>query len=177
MKLCKMSLAVALAWLALAVTRADAQKVIEKTAGEPRTDREFLIWAIACEVAEVKFADQAAKTAENADVKKLAQTLSTDHAKVRDELLKKARDMKLAVALGLEKHHREAYQRLSKLRGDRFDRQYLDYLIEGHEKGVKMYSKWAKDARDADLRDIAARARDKARDHLEKAKALSKKRS
>jgi putative membrane protein len=171
--------AVALTWLALAVPAwADSPKLIEKTAeGGPTTDKEFLTWAIACETAEVKFADRAARTTQNADVKKLAQQLRDDHTKFRDELVKKARQFKLAVLEGLEKHHREAFARLGKLSGDRFDREYLDYLVEGHQKGIKMYSKWARDAKDADLRDIAARARDKAKKHLEEAKKLSKGRS
>src|SRR5262245_58284674 len=132
MSLWKASLAVALAWLALvAAAPADRPALVEKKpAGkEPTTDKEFLAWAIACETAEVKFAEQAAKTTGSAGVKKLAQGLSDDHAKVRDELLQKAREFKLAVVEGLEKHHREAFARLGKLSGDRFDREYLDYVI------------------------------------------------
>src|SRR5262249_16572007 len=124
-----------------------------------------------------KCAERAVKKTSNAGLKKLAQALVDDHTKVRDELLQKAKEFKLAVVEGLEKHHREAFARLGKLSGDRFDRGDLDYLIEGHQKGVKMDSQWAKDARDSDLRAIAARARDKAKAHLEDARKLSRSRS
>ncbi len=154
--------------------QADESKLIEKKpAGkEPATDQEFLVWATACEMAEVKFADQALKLASNADVKKLAQKVRDDHQKVRDSMLDRAKEMKVGVVEGLEKHHREAYARLGKLEGASFDREYLRYLVEGHEMGVKMYQKWAKDAGDAGLRDLASRALLNAKVHLEEARQL-----
>src|SRR5436305_6381379 len=101
--------------LALAV-QADENKLIEKKPAdkEPATDQEFLVWALACEMAEVKFADQAIKSASNVDVKKLAQKVHDDHQKIRDSLLDRAKEMKVAVVEGLEKEHREMYTRLSK---------------------------------------------------------------
>jgi len=156
------------------VVQADDKKVIEKQPPdkEPTTDQEFLVWALSCEMSEVKFADLAIKSASNEDVRKLARKINDEHQKVRDSLLERAKRMKVAVVEGFEKHHREAYTRLSKLEGGAFDREYLRYLIEGHEKGVKMYQKWAKDARDSELRDIASGALLHAKDHLDQARQL-----
>jgi len=159
--------------LALAV-RADENKLIEKKPAdkEPTTDQEFLIWALSCEMSEVKFADMAIKSARNDEVTKLARKVRDDHQKIRDSLLDRAKEMKVAVVEGLEKHHREMYTRLGKLEGSAFDREYLKYLVEGHEKGVEMYRKWAKDARDSALRDVASRALNNAKSHLEEARQL-----
>jgi putative membrane protein len=172
----KTCLTAAVLWLPLLLTAAATQDrpLIEKKPGdrEPATDREFLTWAIACEVAEVKFAERAAKNADNADVRKLADKVLENHKKIRDALLEQAKKARLGVVEGLEKHHREAYDKLSKLDGNAFDREYLRYLVEGHEKGVKMYKKWAKDAKDADLRDVADRALTTAKDHLAQAKKM-----
>jgi putative membrane protein len=159
--------------LAFAV-QARGQKLIEKT-DEPRTDQEFIARAISCEVAEVKFAERALKQSSNEDVKKLAQKVIEQHMKMRDMLLEKAKDMKVAVVEGFEKSHRDTFEKLAKLEGKDFDREYLRYLVEDHEKGMKMYEKWAKDARDATLRDIAGRAQLTAKDHLEQARQLSTK--
>jgi putative membrane protein len=161
--------------LALALmVRADENKLIEKKPAEkePTTDQEFLVWALACEMSEVKFADMALKSASNDSVKKLAQKVHDGHMKVRDDLLNEAKEMKVAVVEGLEKHHREMYAKLGKLEGGSFDREYLRYLVEGHEIGVKMYQKWAKEARNSTLRDIASRALLNTKDHLEQAQQL-----
>jgi putative membrane protein len=160
--------------LALALHGAEDRKLIAKIpAGEAASDQEFVVWALACEIAEIKFAERALKQTGNEDVKKFARMIAQHHTKTRDALLVKAKEMKVAVVEGLEKHHREAYERLGKLEGSEFDREYTRYLIEGHEKGVKMYEKWAKDARDAGLRDLAARTLLAVKDHLEQARKLS----
>lgn len=151
---------------------AGAQLVERKAEGEPTTDKEFLVRAIACEVAEVKFAEKAAKNATNEDVRKLAETMAADHKEIRDKLLEQAKKMKLAVVEGLDKKHREQYDKMAKLEGAEFDREYMKCLVEGHEKSVKLYKKWSKDADDAGIREAAAAALTKAEDHLAKAKKL-----
>jgi len=163
-------MASALLCLPFVLTAAAGQerKLIDKTTpdSEPTTDKEFLIRAIACEVAEVKFAQKAEKNATNPDVQKLAQTMVKDHEKIRDDFLEQGKRMKLAVVEGLEKSHREQYDRLSKLEGVAFDREYLRWLAEGHDKAAKLYEKWAKSAKDADVRATADGAARKLKDHL-----------
>lgn len=151
----------------------EERKLIDrKPEGEPTTDQEFLTRAIACEVAEVKFAEKAAKNANNEDVRKLAETIAADHKKIRDNLLDQARKHKLGVVEGLDKKHREQYDKMAKLEGAEFDREYLRCLVEGHEKSVKLYKKWAKDAKDAGIRETADSALIKVQDHLAQAKKL-----
>ncbi|MFO0841808.1 MAG: DUF4142 domain-containing protein [Gemmataceae bacterium] len=159
--------------LLMAAARDDDRKLIDRRPpGEPTTDQEFLVRAIACEVAEVKFAERAAKNATDADVRKLAQEMAEHHKKVRDELLERAKKMRVGVVEGLDKEHRDQYDRMSKLEGKEFDREYVRHLVEGHEKSVKMYKKWAKDAKDAGLREAADTALGKRQDHLDQAKKL-----
>jgi putative membrane protein len=155
----------------------DERKLIDKKPvdREPTTDREFLIRAIACEVAEVKFAERAEKHATREDVRKTAQTMVEDHKKIRDEFLDQAKKMKVAVVEGLEKSHREQYDRLSKLDGVAFDREYVRHLVDGHEKSIKLFKKWAKEAKDADLRTVTDSALAKMQDHLTHAKKLNEK--
>src|ERR1700733_666568 len=111
MKVCTKELVLALTMaliLPLAV-RAEDKKVVEKSdpkAG-PRTDQEFVAWALAADLAEIKCGEYAAKHAENQDVRKFAQHMVDAHTKHRDQLLKVAKTMKLAVVEGLGKGHRD----------------------------------------------------------------------
>ena len=172
----KTCLAGVILWLPLLLTATadEGGKLIERKppGREPTNDKEFLVWAVACEVAEGKFAEKAVKNANDPDVRKMAQKVLDDHKKLQDALLEQAKKLKVAVVEGLEKHHRAEYDKLAKLDGRAFDQEYLRYLVEGHEKGVEMYKKWAKDAKDADLREVAERGVTTAREHLGQAKKL-----
>src|SRR5262245_31176129 len=79
---------------------------------EPTTEKECLAHAISCEVAQVKFAEKAATNAASEDVRKLAQSIADEHKKVRDSLLEQAKKSKLAVVEGLEKEHRDQYEKM-----------------------------------------------------------------
>src|SRR5262249_49807097 len=96
-------------WLPLLLTASadEGGKLIERKppGREPTNDKEFLVWAVACEVAECKSAEKAAKNANDPDVKKMAQKVLDDHKKLRDSLLEQAKKMRIAVVEGLEKHH------------------------------------------------------------------------
>ena len=107
------------------------------------------------------------------DVRKLAETLSKDHQAGLDSLLEQAKKMKLAVLEGLEKDKQQEYNRISKLEGKDFDREYLKWVVNAHEKANTMYKKWSKDATDADLRKTVGEIQPKVNDHLSKAKKLS----
>jgi putative membrane protein len=163
--------------LATAAPADDEKKplVERRPAGEPTTDQEFLARAIACEVANVKFAERASRNASSEDVRKMADTVAEEHKKIRDSLIEQAKKMRLGVVEGLDKEHRDQYDRMSKLEGKEFDREYVRCLVEGHEKSAKLYKKWAKDAKDAGVREAAEAAAAKVNDHLDHARKLQAK--
>src|SRR5438067_4946800 len=60
--------------LAIAVQAVEDRPLVEKKpAKEPATDQEFAVWAIACEIAEIKFAERALKQTKNERVKEFAR--------------------------------------------------------------------------------------------------------
>src|ERR1700704_2080370 len=117
---CRMSVAVVL----LVASVAAAEKPVEQTAPdkEPTTDQQFVVRALACEMAEAKFAEQAFKQAHSEQVREFAKTVAEEHIRLRKTLMDKAKEMKVAVVEGLERSHRERAQRLAKLEGAEFDR-------------------------------------------------------
>jgi putative membrane protein len=155
---------------------ADEKKIIErKDAKEPTTDQEFVVHALASQIAEIKFAEQALKTTKNEDVRKFAQRMVTDHSKTRDALIERARDLKVAVVEGMEQNKREKLDQLSKPEGSGFDREYMSCMVESHEKAARMWEKWSTEAKDQNLRELAKRTTPVIKEHLEMARELSKK--
>jgi putative membrane protein len=160
--------------LPLVALAEEGKKVVEKRdpARQPQTDKEFLAKALASEIAEVKFGEHAKKHADSKEVRDFAQRMIDDHTKMRDNLLRQAKSMKLAVVEGLEPDYRDAMKRLSRLKGSEYDRVFIgDQLVE-HEKARELYEAWSKKATDSELRDLATKAVSTVKDHIRRARAL-----
>jgi len=157
--------------------QADDRKLIEKKpeGKAPTTDQEFVVKGIACDTAEVKLAERAIKQASNADVTAFARKMRDDHSKCREALLERAKEMKLAVLEGLDKDHQDRIDRLSKLEGSAYDRAYMRFMVESHEKALSMYESWAGKAKDSDLAAHVKRTIPKLKEHLEEARNISNK--
>jgi len=154
-----------LALVAFALTGQAADK-------EPATEQEFLAQAIAADIAEVKLGELALKQASSDDVKKFARRMITDHTKHREQLLERAKAHKLAVVQGLEKEYQEKMDRLAKLEGKEFDRQYMKGMVEGHEKVLKLYQTWSRKVEDKDLSSLVERTIPTVKEHLEQAREV-----
>jgi len=173
MKLFRTALALGLGLMLALAAQAEAPKPIKKADKEPANDKEFLIRALSCAMSEVKFAEMALKRADSAEVKELADFQVQEHKLIRDELLERARKMKVAVVAGLEKDKQQEYNRLNKLSGADFDREYLRYVGEGYEKGNTLFKKWSKDAEDESLRTAADHVFTRLKKLQEKTKTVS----
>jgi putative membrane protein len=95
-----------------------------------------------------------------------------DHTDLNKEMLKQAKGANVAVVTGLEKDQRDRYDRLSKLKGDDFDREYLSWMVESHEKMINFFDSEAKDGKLDALRDFAKNHSADLKKHLEEAKKL-----
>jgi putative membrane protein len=170
----RLVLAVALALLLPLAVRADRTRVVEKTSPdrEPTTDQEFLVKAIAANVAEIKLAEKALKESDNKDVRAFARQMIDDHTKAKDSLMRVAKSMKVAVVEGTEKDVRDTMSRLSKLRGADFDREYMSCMVKNHEMFASMCKTWSTRAKDSELREIAGKMTTTAEEHLKKARSL-----
>jgi len=157
------------AFVCLALTaRADDKK-------EPATEQEFLMQALACNNAEIKFSELAAKQASNEEVKKFAQKMVEDHKKAREEMLACAKTLKVNVGAELEKEHQEKYDKLAALKGAEFDREYMRCAVESHEKALKMLETWSKKAQDKTLVECINKCIPAVKQHLQEAKQISEK--
>jgi len=142
------------------------------TAQDKSADNQFLINAISHSTWEVKASELAAKQASNQTVKDFANRMVKDHTDLNKEMLKQAKGANVAVVTGLEKDQRDRYDRLSKLKGDDFDREYLSWMVESHEKMINFFDSEAKDGKLDALRDFAKNHSADLKKHLEEAKKL-----
>jgi putative membrane protein len=129
-------------------------------------DRKFMTEAAEGGLAEVELGKVAAQNGGSDDVKKFGQRMVDDHGKANEEL--KGVASKLGVNLPAEpsKKHRKEMDKLSKLNGDKFDKEYINAMVKDHEKDVKAFEKKAKKADTPEVQQFASATLPTLQDHL-----------
>jgi len=143
-------------------------------AGDVLTKEQFVAKVIDCNLTEKDLAERAVKNAQSADVRRFAEQLVKDHTKMNEDALALAREMKLGVASAVSKEHKEALVKLTAAKGADFDREFVRFMVDSHEKTVKMLEANAKSNDSPQARKLAAGALPTVREHLEEARKLSK---
>jgi putative membrane protein len=133
-------------------------------------DRRFVTKAADAGTDEVNIAQLAAERSGNAEVRDFAQKLVTAHQQVNAELTQIAGQKNVKLDTDADKDR--AYKRLSKKSGSDFEQEFVEHMIDEHEKAIKLFEKASTDAKDADIRSFAAKHVDHLRDHLRQAQSL-----
>jgi putative membrane protein len=133
-------------------------------------DRRFVTKAADAGQSELQLAQLAAERASNAEVRAYAQKLVEDHSKVNSELTTLAGQKN--VQLDTDDDQSRAYKRLSKKSGTEFDQEFVEHMVDEHDKDVKMFEKASTDAKDPEIRAFASRHVEHLREHLVKAQNL-----
>lgn len=134
------------------------------------SDRRFVHKAAEDGKAEVQLAELAAQRASHAEVKAFAQKLVDQHSQVNSELTNIAAQKN--VKLDNDDDQDRAYKRLSRKSGHEFDQEFVEHMIDEHEKCIRMFEKASTDAKDSDVRAFAAKHLDHLRGHLQEAQSL-----
>ncbi|HUR56421.1 MAG TPA: DUF4142 domain-containing protein, partial [Opitutaceae bacterium] len=133
-------------------------------------DRRFVTKAADDGKAEVALAQLAAQRATNSEVRSFAEKLVQDHTAVNAELMSIAGAKN--VKLDQDDDKDRAHKRLSKQSGAEFDQEFVEHMIDQHEKDIKMFEKASNDAKDSDIRSFASKHVDHLREHLKQAEGL-----
>jgi putative membrane protein len=133
-------------------------------------DRRFVNKAADSGHSELQLAELAAQRATNPEVKNFAQKLVTGHTKVNSEL--KSLASQKGLTLDTDTDQDRTYKRLAKKSGAEFDQEFVEQMIDEHEKDVKMFEKASDDARDPEVRSFASKHVGHLREHLQQAQSL-----
>jgi putative membrane protein len=140
---------------------------------------------------EVKLGELASQKAQSADVKAFGRMMVQDHTKAGEELKQVASQHNIQAPAELDDEHRDKVDRLSKLQGAEFDREYMNQMVDDHENTIEAledrldkqgtdenptYSPKQNDNRvDAALNQWAAKAAPTVQKHLARARQLNDK--
>jgi len=126
-------------------------------------------------MAEVELGKLAASKAQNAEVKSFAQKMVEDHSKAGEELKQLAAQKKVMLPPDVLPKHKEIMDKLSKLSGADFDKEYVAAMVEAHEKDVSAFENVSKTAADADVKAFATKTLPTLKMHLEMIKGIADK--
>jgi putative membrane protein len=140
---------------------------------------------------EVELGQLASQKATDADVKAFGTMMAADHTKAGESLKGVATQHNIPTPTGVDAEHRDTIDRLSKLQGADFDREYMQVMVDSHQRTLEaledrvntegssenpVYTADADDNRvDAALNQWAAAAAPTVHKHLTRAKELNDK--
>jgi putative membrane protein len=136
-------------------------------------DTRFMRQAARDGLAEIKLAKLARDQAANADVRKFAKDMVTDHAEISKQLSDLADTQDVTLPKKMDRKRQGFYDRLSKLKGAEFDREYLQHLIKDHVVTVGDFREEASDGTNVEVAAFATKTLPTLRNHLKRARELA----
>ena len=134
-----------------------------------RADRKFIEDAARGGMAEVQLGQLAAQKAQSSEVKQFGQKMVDDHGKANDQLKSIASSKNVTLPTDLDGAHKRDYDRLSKLSGADFDREYMKHMVSDHKKDVSDFRKEAKSGKDSEVKNFASGTLPTLEQHLQMA--------
>jgi putative membrane protein len=122
---------------------------------------------------EVELGKAAQDKASNEKVKDFGKRMEQDHSKANDELKKVASDKGVQLSSDLDKKHKSKVDKLTKLSGVDFDRQYMRDMVSDHKEDVKKFQNEADKGKDADLKKFASQTLPTLKEHLQLAESTA----
>ena len=129
-------------------------------------DRKFVMEAAEGSQMEVELGRLAQQKASRDAVRQFGQRMATDHARAGQELARLAADKGVELP-GQESRQTQAEKdRLSKVSGAAFDREYVKIMVQDHEKDVAAFRSQSQQGSDPDVKAWAAKTLPTLEEHL-----------
>lgn len=135
--------------------------------------QEFVVESAQRGMFEVELANLAKEKATNAEVKKFASTLATDHAKINDELKSLASQKSITVPSALDNDRMDKLNKLKEKSGAEFDKDYMNLVIDIHQNDIDEFEDETDDKDDdAAIKSFASKHLPHLKSHLDEAKRI-----
>jgi putative membrane protein len=137
-------------------------------------DANFIKEAAQGGMLEVQLGKLAQEKASNEKVRDFGKRMEQDHSKANNQLKKIAADKKVQLADALDKKHKSKVDKLSKLSGSEFDRQYMQAMVDDHKEDVRKLERVSDKGKDTELKRFASETLPTLKEHLQLAESTAK---
>ncbi len=148
--------------------------VVAQTKDVSRADSAFLKMAAETSMTEANLGQTAENQAANAGVKSFAQKLVQDETKAYQNLRAVAGKAGANVPDGINIAKNPTAEQLLRLKGQRFDRQFLQDEIRTDQRTIAVFKREAQHGQDAAVKSYASQSIPALEDHLRQAETLAR---
>jgi putative membrane protein len=134
-------------------------------------DRDFAMKAAQGGMAEVELGKLAQDRGTSDKVKELGKRLVEDHTRLNNELKEIAAKEGITLPTEMDEKHRDTINRLSKLSGAQFDREFLKEVTKEHRDDIELFRREAERGENQALKSFAASNVSLLEDHLKMAES------
>jgi putative membrane protein len=126
-------------------------------------------------MAEVELGRLAVQKAKSPEVKQFAQRMVADHSKANVELKQLASNKNVTLPAEPNAQQKADKDRLSKLSGAEFDREYMTMMTAGHDKAVAAFEDESRNGKEPDVKAWSSKTLPTLREHQTLAKQIAAK--
>jgi putative membrane protein len=137
-----------------------------------KADERFLTEAMQGDLAEVKMGELAQQKGQSDRVKAYGETLVKDHGDHSKKLQQLGQQMNMTLPGDPSSKQKSDYDRLSKMSGAQFDRDFAKLMVEGHRQMIAKYQPETK--KSGPIGDMAKETMPTLQHHLQMAQELSR---
>ena len=80
----------------------------------------------------------------------------------------------IEVPAKMMEEHQKDVEHFTKLKGSEFDKEFAKHQVTDHEKGIALFTRASKEAKDAGIKDFATKTLPTLKEHLDEARKLDK---
>lgn len=140
-------------------------------------DAEFATKAAVGGMAEVALGKLALEKSSSPKIKAFAEMMVNDHGKANEELMTLAKVKNITLPATVDEEHQKKMDELKTKTGTDFDKAYVDAMVDGHEKTLKLMQDEGKDGKDTDLKAFANKTAPVVQTHLTMIKKIQESRN
>jgi putative membrane protein len=135
--------------------------------GLTSSEQKFIAEAAEGGQMEVELGALAQQKAANDAVREFGRRMADDHGKANRELAQLASSKQVQLTDKPSRKSQSEKDRLSKLSGPAFDREYVKMMVSDHEKDVAAFKRESQQAKDPELKAWAGKTLPTLEDHLQ----------
>ncbi|HTX25370.1 MAG TPA: DUF4142 domain-containing protein [Steroidobacteraceae bacterium] len=137
-----------------------------------KSDRAFVREAAQANLGEIALGRLAEQNGQDPQVRAFGERMVKDHTQLNDQLTSMAQSLDVTVPTSPSKKDDATLNKLAGLSGAAFDKAYARDMVKDHRMDIRKFEHEAKDARSAQVRQLADSALPTLREHLQLAANL-----
>jgi putative membrane protein len=139
----------------------------------PPVDRnQFVAEALTGGLSEAELGQLARERGDSSDVRQFGDRMVAYYGEASKRMLLILRDQQIEASSDVSDEQRTNATRLGRLEGPEFDRQYIQQVIENHQKSTELYRRASESDINPELRQFATESLPDLEDHFERALAI-----